>query len=82
MTDTHPVAAALLIEAYRKMTPMQKIERVRALTSAIQELALLDIRRRHPEASIAEQTLRLASRWIPAELMRRAFGWDTQKAGY
>lgn len=81
-SDTHPTADALLLEGYRKMTPMQKIERVRALTSAVQELALMDIRRRHPEADPVEQALRLASRWIEPELMLRAFGWNTQKAGY
>ncbi len=80
--DTHPMANAVIVEGYRKMTPVQKIERVRSLTLAIQELALADIRRRHPEADTTEQALRLASRWISPELMRRAFGWDAQKAGY
>jgi len=80
--DTHPATETLLLEGYRKMTSIQKIERVRALTFAIQELALLDIRRRYPEADITEQSLRLASRWIPPELMLRAFGWDSREAGY
>jgi hypothetical protein len=80
--DTHPFIDDLLLKAYRKMTPVQKIERVRALSCAIQELALMDIRRRHPGADAREQALRLASRWIAPELMLRAFGWDTQQAGY
>ena len=49
---------------------------------AVQELALLDIRRRHPDADEREQALRLASRWIEPELMVRAFGWDVRKVGY
>ena len=80
--DTHPAMEALLIDGYRKMSPTQKIERVRALTLAVQELALADIRRRHPEADDRERTLRLASRWIDPELMVRAFGWDARTAGY
>jgi hypothetical protein len=73
--DTHPKGEALLLEAYRKMSPAQKLERVGALTRAVQELALMDIRRRHPDAAPREQALRVASRWIGPELMIRAFGW-------
>jgi hypothetical protein len=64
------------------MSPAQKLERVRALTRTVQQLALLDIRRRHPLADEREQALRLASRWIEPELMRRAFGWDVREVGY
>lgn len=71
-----------LIERYREMSPSEKIERVRAITAAVRELALVDIRRRHPQADEREQALRLASRWIEPELMRRAFGWDVGTQGY
>ena len=80
--DTHPEIEALLVAGHRKMSPVQKLERVRALTCAVQELALMDIRRRHPDADAHEQALRLASRWIEPELMVRAFGWDAQRVGY
>jgi hypothetical protein len=80
--DTHPKIELLLVEGYRKMSPSQKLERVRALTRAVQELALADVRRRHPDADSREQALRLASRWIEPELMVRAFGWDVRKVGY
>lgn len=80
--DTHPKIEAFLIEGYRKMTPSQKLERVRLLTRAVQELALLDVRRRHPGADDREQALRVASRWIEPDLMVRAFGWDVRKVGY
>jgi hypothetical protein len=39
-------------------------------------------RRRHPNADEREQALRVASRWIEPELMKRAFGWDVHKVGY
>jgi hypothetical protein len=80
--DTDPVIKALLIEGYRRMSPGEKLERVCALNRALQELALADIRRRHPGAGERELALRLASRWLDADLMFRAFGWDVRKAGY
>lgn len=80
--DTDPRIKALLIAGYRSMSPSQKLERVRALTRCVQELALTDVRRRHPSADAREQALRLASRWIEPELMVRAFGWDAREAGY
>ena len=80
--DTDPRVEAMVIEGYRRMTPSQKLERVRALTRAVQELALMDIRRRHPDADEREQMLRLASRWIEPDLMVRAFGWDVREVGY
>ncbi len=81
-SDTHPSIEAMLIEGYRKMSPLQRLERVRSLNHAVQELALVDIRRRHPNASAREQALRLASRWISPDMMLRAFGWDVRKEGY
>lgn len=80
--DTNPKIEAFLIDGYRKMSPSQKLERVRALTRAVQEFALMDVRRRHPEADEREQALRVASRWIEPDLMMRAFGWDVREAGY
>ena len=82
LDDTRPAVKAMLIDGYRKMSPTEKIDRVRSLTLAIQELALADIRRRHPGADAREQALRLASRWIEPALMARAFGWDVRTAGY
>ena len=82
LTDTHSKVEAFLIDGYRRMSPAQKLARVAALTRAVQELALADIRRRHPTATVEEQSLRLASRWLEPEFMRKAFGWDVDKAGY
>jgi hypothetical protein len=82
LDDTSPIISGLLIEGYRKMTATEKIDRVRGLTLAVQQLALADIRRRHPEANAREQALRLASRWIDPELMKQVFGWDIRTAGY
>ena len=42
--DTPLVIKALLIDGYRKMSAAEKLEQVRRLTLAVQELALADIR--------------------------------------
>ena len=81
-SDTHPSVEAFLIAGYRRMTGAEKLARVSAMSRAIQELALVDIRRRHPHADAREQALRLASRRLDGETMRRAFGWDPEREGY
>lgn len=81
-SDTHPKIEAFIIDGYRRMSAAQKIARVTELTRTVQQLALVDIRRRHPTANVEEQALRLASRWLPPELMRKAFGWSVDKAGF
>ena len=80
--DTHSSIQSLLIENYRNMSPSQKLDQVRRLTQAVHSLALVDIRRRHPQADAREQALRLASRRIEPSLMARAFGWDPRVVGY
>jgi hypothetical protein len=72
----------MIIERYRRMSVAEKLRRVTELTQAGQSLARLDVKRRHPHADEREVTLRVASRWLDAELKRRAFGWDVEREGY
>lgn len=81
-SDTSPEAERVLIEGYRRMPAWQKLQQVQELNQLAQQLARLDIRRRHPQASERELQLRLASRWLEPELMRQAFGWDPEVEGY
>ena len=64
------------------MSGAEKQERVAAMSRAVRELALADVRRRYPEDPPRDQELRAASRWIPAEVMLAAFGWDVRERGY
>ena len=80
--DTDPRVEAVLVAGYRAMSASQKLARVTDLTRTVQQLALLDIRRRHPHAAQRELALRLASRWIDPDLMKRAFDWDARAAGF
>lgn len=79
--DTDPRVEAFLVEGYRRMPGWQKLERMCELNRAAHELALTDIRRRHPNDSPREQRLRLASRWLSADTMRTVFGWDPDREG-
>ena len=44
--------------------------------------ALVDIRKRHPNAGTRELRLRLASRRLDPEIMTRVYGWDPRVEGY
>jgi hypothetical protein len=81
-TDTHPKVEALLLEGYRRMSVAEKMSRVVAMSRAVQQLGLADVRRAHPDADDRELSLRLASRRLDAATMRRAFGWDPEVEGY
>ncbi len=82
LSDTHPEAEKVMIEGYRRMPGWQKLQQVTALTQMVNDLALADIRHRHPNAEEEEVRMRLASRWLSPELMRRVYGWDPDREGY
>lgn len=71
-----------MIEGYRKMSAGRKLQIMQDLINAACILALGDIKRTHPEANRREMMLRLASRRIEPELVRKAFGWDPEVEGY
>jgi len=79
--DTHPAIEALVIAGYRRMSGASKLERMCAMNRMGQELALADLRRRYPADTPAVRRLRLAARWLGADLMRKAFGWDPDREG-
>lgn len=76
--DTPPEIEAYLVDGYRRMSPAEKMDRVRALNRAVLALAEADVRRRHPNADRREVALRVAARWLDAEAMRQAFGWSPE----
>jgi len=80
--DTSADARRFMVEAYRRMTPTQKLRRVFDLYEFAMGLARADVRRRYPDADERECRLRAASRFIAPELMRKAFGWDPREKGY
>lgn len=75
--DTHPAAERVMLDGLRKMTAAQKLARVCALRAAV--LSLAAARLKESGATDREIRLRLAATWLPAETMRRAFGWDPRE---
>lgn len=80
--DTSPAAERILVEACRRMTPAQRVLRACALGEALQILEEAETGRRHPDDDTRRIRLRVAARRIPADLMRRAFGWDPEAEGF
>lgn len=58
------------------------MERVSELNKAVQQLALLRIRKQYEDIPEHEPKLRLASLWLERDTMIRVFNWDPHKEGY
>lgn len=71
----------ILIEGFRRMSASEKFQRVIDLTEFIYQLALSELRKRHPDLDDRRLRLLLASRWIPPQLMQAAFGWSPEREG-
>ncbi|HSH76182.1 MAG TPA: hypothetical protein VLA09_10905 [Longimicrobiales bacterium] len=60
-------------ELYLRMTPAEKLDRVRALTLLANRLALAGLRARHPDEPEAGLMMRLARIRLGADLFERAY---------
>jgi len=80
--DTHPKIERMMIEMYRRMTPSQRVTRMGEWYELGTSLAENNVRSMHPDADANEIKMRVASRRLSPELMRKAFGWDIRKEGY
>ena len=79
--DTHEVAEQFLIEKLRNWPAWRKAEQVTALTQACQQMALIGLRRRYPQADEKELKLRLAALWLDRETMMKVYAWDPEEMG-
>ena len=71
-----------LFNAYRDMPPWEKARRVDVDVLAVEHLALVGIRHRHPGATDREVRMRLGALRLDRETMVRVFGWDPEIHGY
>lgn len=71
--DTAPDIEQRQVDAWRRMTPAQKLRLVTQMTATVRQLALAGVRQRYPAASAREQFLRLAQVTLGDELARRAY---------
>jgi hypothetical protein len=74
LSDTSRAAQELVDQRYAAMSLTERIERVRAITLAVNRVALAGLRRRHPNASEGELLLELARLRLGDELVDRVYG--------
>jgi len=79
--DTSVDAERLQIEAWRRMSPLEKAEIVSQATSDTLTLALSGIRQRHPDASERECFIRLAALRLGPTLVREVYPDASQILG-
>ena len=81
--DTPHEVETILIEGYRRMGPVRRLERALDLSEAVRQLALARIRIQYgPDLDEREERLRLAALVLDRETMIRVFSWDPKKEGY
>ena len=71
--DTDPDIERRQVDAWRQMSPAQKLRLVSQLSATVRRLALAGVRQRYPAASAREQFLRLAQVTLGDELARKAY---------
>lgn len=71
--DTSPDVEVRQVEAWRRMSPAERLRLVSETSRAVVELSLAGIRRRYPQASEREVFLRLAAIRLGVETARRVY---------
>jgi hypothetical protein len=71
--DTDAAALAVMTDLYARMTPAEKLERVRDLAIMSARLSLAGLRQRHPQEDERSLLLRLARLRLGDELVARAY---------
>lgn len=79
--DTSADVERLQIDAWRRMSPLEKIEIVSQATRDALTLALSGIRQRHPNASERECFIRLAAIQLGPALVREVYPDASQILG-
>ena len=74
VNDTSSAAQQVVDRRYASMSSAEKVERVRAITRAANQMALAGLRLRHPGASEGELLLELAKLRLGDDLARRVYG--------
>jgi hypothetical protein len=80
-TDTDPQAMEVWLDLLRQKTPGERIASAFQLTDLILHMTEMGVRSAHPQADDREVLLRRAARWLPRDVMIRAYGWDPQANG-
>ncbi|HET6201940.1 MAG TPA: hypothetical protein VFI25_03960 [Planctomycetota bacterium] len=79
--DTTYEIERLQIDLLRELPLWRKAEIISSLCRGAQELSLVGLRLRRPEADERELGLRLAAMRLDRETMVRVYGWDPGREG-
>jgi hypothetical protein len=71
--DTTAAVEQRQVDAWRRLSPLEKLRLVSDTTRAVTQLSLAGIRRRHPQASERECFLRLAAIMLGVDTARRVY---------
>ena len=71
--DTTAAIEQRQIDAWRRLSPLERLRLVSDTTRAVTNLSLAGIRRRHPQASERECFVRLAAILLGVEIARRVY---------
>jgi hypothetical protein len=81
-SDISPEAERARIEEARRMTPTEKLARVRELNRAEEQRHRSRIRAEYGDIPEEEMRLRLGSLRLGRETMMKVFGWDPDEMGW
>lgn len=79
MSDTHPEALRVYLEIHSRMSPERKLGQISDLYDAITALQTAEIRRLYPAAMEREVFLRVTTRRLGSELMKKVYGWQPDR---
>lgn len=74
--DTSPEAWKVFVELQRKIPPGDKMRQVLDYSWFLSKMSEAVLRTEYPESSDSEIFLRIASRRLDADTMKRVYHWD------
>ncbi len=80
--DMSPEVDRRLFEYYARLRPWEKMRIIDDMNRTADGLAIVGIRRRHPNADENEVRLRLAALKYGGEITRKFLGWDPDVEGW
>ena len=81
-SDTPLEVEILMIEGMRRMSVADKWKAMNQMAQTLVAIVQADVRKAHPDADEQEIRLRVASRYLPPEMLKKAFGWDVKEKRY
>ncbi len=81
-SDTPLEVERLMIEGMCRMSVADKWKAMNQMAQTLVAIVQADVRKAHIDSDEQEIRLRVASRYLPPEMLKKAFGWDVKEKGY